>query len=381
MAENPSIITSDLDVAQQLLVGSNKSDYRKADPELQGVMSYWGISVLVAEGDVWKKHRRIVGPAFNNDLSSNVWLSKSWEDKKSFEVTSVQRLMSKFAFFLIGRCGFGFPFSWADSPNDVTGKITSPQAMRIFIDDIHLLHLPKWTLRLPFKKFKHMKECLAELKQFMELNIKEKEDKIKTNDGHGSSKDIFTMLVQANHLEKDKKLKLDDVEFSSFISDVFIMLLAGHETTAYLAQYPDCQQETFEQVIGADRDPIFEDHPKLNKVQACFYEGIRLFSRDIILHVPNAHGREGTTTIAAQKGTQMVVDMVGLHLNPKHYEDPEEFKPSKWYNISNKSESVVGFGLGNPDSKPVALRAFKSANAVISEEVELERATSDWQNL
>ncbi len=30
--------------------------------------SQWGMSLVTADGDVWRKHRRIMGPAFNNKL-------------------------------------------------------------------------------------------------------------------------------------------------------------------------------------------------------------------------------------------------------------------------------------------------------------------------
>ncbi|KAF9007895.1 cytochrome P450 [Cyathus striatus] len=76
--------------------------------------------------------------------------------------------------------------------------------------------------------------------------------------------------------------------FSELISDIFSMLLAGHESTAtapsatiaYLATYPDLQQEICEQihfVLGSDSDPTFNDYAELNKVQTCFYERLRLF--------------------------------------------------------------------------------------------------------
>ena len=31
--------------------------------------SQWGMNIVSAEGDVWRKHRRIMGPAFNNKVS------------------------------------------------------------------------------------------------------------------------------------------------------------------------------------------------------------------------------------------------------------------------------------------------------------------------
>jgi cytochrome P450 len=32
------------------------------------LFSLWGMNLVAAEGEMWRKHRRIMGPAFNNNL-------------------------------------------------------------------------------------------------------------------------------------------------------------------------------------------------------------------------------------------------------------------------------------------------------------------------
>jgi len=92
------------------------------------------------------------------------------------------------------------------------------------------------------------------------------------------------LRVRANEQEKGK-LRLDDQEV---IGNVFILLFAGHETTAHmfsatlalLSLHPDIQNEIVEQivsVVGYDRDPRYDDYSNLDKVLSAFYEALRMF--------------------------------------------------------------------------------------------------------
>jgi len=174
--------------------------------------------------------------------------------------------------------------------------------------------------------------------------------------------DAFTMLVKANE-DEGGKLKLDDEEL---IGNIFIMLFAGHETTAHslaailglLSLNNGIQEEIYQHiisVIGYDKAPVYDDYAKLDKVLAAFYEAIRMFppghllireaAEDTVLEIPKPHGQSGTTTIPVPKGVQVIVDMVGLQYNPRYFDEPERYKPSRWYGISN-DESFSAFNIG-----------------------------------
>jgi len=171
------------------------------------------------------------------------------------------------------------------------------------------------------------------------------------------------MLVKANE-DEGGKFKLDDQEL---IGNVFIMLFAGHETTAhtlaatlgFLGLYDSLQDEVYEQIIsvvGKERDAEYDDYIKLDKVVAAFYEASRMFpagyilireaSEDTILHVPNPLGEEGSRAIPVQKGFQVVVDMIGVHRNPRYFDKPEEYRPSRWHGLATDSEAFTGFSVG-----------------------------------
>jgi hypothetical protein len=98
--------------------------------------------------------------------------------------------------------------------------------------------------------------------------------------------DLFNGLVDAAQDELDNGAALTDDEL---IGNMFIFLLAGHETTAHtlcftfalLALYPDEQERLYQHVKGVmsslDGVPAYEDMSRFTQSLAVFYETLRLF--------------------------------------------------------------------------------------------------------
>ncbi|KAF9544260.1 cytochrome P450 [Agrocybe pediades] len=373
-----ALYTSNLDVARQVAGGSVTTNFVKPEQFSRSLL-FFGMNLVAADGETWRTHRRLMAPSFNNDLYDLVWTetlktyhemirSDGWDKESIIDQPVVQKITFKLALLIIGKCGFGFPFDWATPPISEDGTMSMQEALRIISDtNTYALFLPKWTHGLPFKKLKDMRTAHAQFRNFMHAQIATKKDRIhlqsaETVDDSADS-DFFTTLVRANE-GQGSKLKLSDDEL---IGNVFIMLFAGHETTAhtlavalgYLAIYEEVQEEIYEQIVsvcGTENDPEISHYPKLDKVLAAFYEASRLFPsgfimireahRDTTLQLPNPVGQEGHTTIPIPKGTQVIVDMIGVQYNPRYYEKPEEYRPSRWYGVGNESETFTAFSIG-----------------------------------
>ncbi|KAF7316444.1 hypothetical protein MIND_00163400 [Mycena indigotica] len=65
---------------------------------------------------------------------------------------------------------------------------------------------------------------------------------------------------------------------------------------------------------------------------------MREAAEDTILQVPNPIGQGGFTSLN--------VDMIGMQYNPRHFEDPAEFRPSRWYGLPTDSEAFTAFSVG-----------------------------------
>ncbi|KAG5641736.1 hypothetical protein DXG03_004308 [Asterophora parasitica] len=371
----PGIYTSNLDVARQVAAGGHKTSFIKPESASQALL-LWGMNLVAADGEMWRKHRRIMGPAFNNKLYQMVWsetldtyremvYAEGWDKTDAVEVPVIQTLTFKLALLIIGRCGFGFSFNWEAPPTAPDGSMSIQEALRI-VADSHMLAIaaPKWLLALPFRRFKEVREAHDQLMGFMQGQVADRKAEMSSLDDSTTTKnDAFTMLVKANE-DENSKLKLDDQEL---IGNVFIMLFAGHETTAhtlaatlgFLGLYGDIQEEVLEQIIsvvGLERDPAFEDYSNLDKVLAAFYEALRMFpaghvlireaTEDTVLQLPKPVGQEGTIPFPVPKGTQVMVDMVGVQYNERYFDEPEEYRPSRWYGVANESEVFSAFSVG-----------------------------------
>ncbi|KAF7344595.1 hypothetical protein MSAN_01941600 [Mycena sanguinolenta] len=175
------------------------------------------------------------------------------------------------------------------------------------------------------------------LRVFMQDQVTERKGMVAAGD---KRTDAFTTMVKSNQ-DESSKYQLDDNPSFFKIGNVFIMLFAGHETTAnslaltlgYMSIHEEIQNEVVEQ------NTEYDDYLKLDKVLAIFYEATRMIpavhvliraaAEDTVLTVQNPIGEDGTKTVPISKDTSVTIDMVGVQHNPRYFEDPEEYKPSR----------------------------------------------------
>ncbi|KAF7318973.1 hypothetical protein HMN09_00233300 [Mycena chlorophos] len=372
--------TNNVDIARQVVVGSHRSKFFKPEMSSQALL-LWGMNLVGADGATWRKHRRVVGPAFNVDLYKLVWKQSrdtfnefmnvdGWDrDGRRFvEVGRIQDITFKFAFLIIINCGFGVPSTWyaqsAAPPSSKSGGMSVQEALSLTAEHhLLMLTLPKWMYHLPIPKLRRLRTAREKMMSFMREQIAER--KAEVTSGNELRPDAFTMLVKANQDEEEKN-SLDEDEL---IGNVFLFMFAGHETTAhtlaaalgFLAIHPEIQDEVVAQiveVVDPERDPVFEDYGKLDKVLATFYEAARMFpaghvmireaTEDTVLQIPNPVGSffAFLSTAHVLNWQQIVVDMVGLQHNPRYFDKPEEYRPSRWYGLPADSEQFTAFSIG-----------------------------------
>ncbi|KAJ8693930.1 hypothetical protein PTI98_008872 [Pleurotus ostreatus] len=194
-------------------------------------------------------------------------------------------------------------------------------------------------------------------------------------DNKGGPKDgkmdaaLLRNLVEANLAEGSDYRGLTDDEL---LSNTFTFLLAGHETSAhtlcfaavFLALYPEIQDKIYEEAIKlwpdgvpeiADLSAYKDSMPKLEYTIATFHETLRHFPPVSRLGKPvhadtTLKARRFTTNIQHSKsadlqevsnveefvvpipkGSIVIVDIYGLHLNPVHWgPDVTEFRPDRF---------------------------------------------------
>ncbi|KAH9973810.1 cytochrome P450 [Lactifluus volemus] len=383
----PLIFTSSLEVSRQMLTGGNHLMWVKPEWSITGLRE-WGSSLIISNKDDWRRHRRIMGPAFNASTYSIVWAETSrvykdmtsvegWAKKDLVTLRPVQAYTTRLAFLVISTCGFGLPFRWEEPTENDDGGMSIQKAMRIWVNaTVVRLLTPSWAYILPIKRLHDAAMASRVLRDHLTELISERRAELNGDDTDRgmARKDIFSLLVLAS--EEESKFHLSDDELVSDnmkgstrykMGNVFGMMFAGHETTAstlastigFLGLHSDIQEDLYEQivdVVGHDREPTFEDFPRLEKVAHAFYEAIRLYPaayilireaiEDTILNIPNADNQPGTRQVPIPKGLSVIVDVAGIQYNPRYFPDPYKYDPSRWRGVIPESEEITAFSVG-----------------------------------
>ncbi|KZT40270.1 cytochrome P450 [Sistotremastrum suecicum HHB10207 ss-3] len=359
-------------------VKSVNADFQKLD-EGRGPMSLMGPNVVASEGEDWKRQRRITTPAFNQNSYGSVWEEttrtynemvkhEGWGTEKEAFVPDVTVYTRKFALLIIASVGFGLPLDWSEPRYDSRGVMSREEVItQVSMNILPRFILPWWIyLALPIKSLRAIDTAFKRIEVLLRTMINTRVDEIRKGISYNEDfddhiKDVFGRLVAAQ-LREGEKLTLSDREI---IGNSFIMLFAGHETTAFtlaatlalLAVNEEEQEKAYQHIkktLPDDRSPTFDDYDSLSIVLACFYEALRMYpaaymslrqaNEDTSLTIPSMKRPGEIERITVKKGTTVINDFVGMAYNERVYPEAEKFMPSRWYGTN--VERIIGFGYG-----------------------------------
>lgn len=226
------VIISDPDLVKEILITRAK-EFPKPQ-ERYSIFEDYGPNILSSVGEEWRKQRKLCDPAFSQknleyltEVSYDATMEQisKWKDG---DFIDVEGDISLITFDIISKAGFGYNEKDIDvkklpkniAPFKETIKVSVQPSTLItkFLVPPTLLKIMEY---LPFDNIaKKLKTTRDDLEVYLKLIIQNrKESKEKEN------YDLLTLLLQSN----DEKEVLTNQEV---ISNTFIFLLAGHETTA-----------------------------------------------------------------------------------------------------------------------------------------------------
>ena len=328
------------DFVRDVLIG-RRNHFVGVLPRAQSVL---GLGLLTSEGDLHKRHRRMIQPAFRHDriagyceaIVSCVW---EWRDRFSpGTATDIDREMTHMAVATVGRALFG-----GDVHAEVENIATAlSQVYDIF--GLHLLPGVKWISRLPLpavRRFHQGRKYLDEM--------------------------IYGLIGQRRANPRDtgdvlSTLLLGRDEEGAGMSDELVrdhamtLFLTGYETVAnaiswcwyLLSENPAVEarfHEEIETVLGSRR-PAFEDIPKLRYTEHAFAEAMRLYPSVWMV------GRRALTNFEvgpyglAPKSVVML-NFLGMHRDSRWFPEPERFLPERWdADPGYSNPAYMPFGAG-----------------------------------
>ncbi|RFU25289.1 hypothetical protein B7463_g11045, partial [Scytalidium lignicola] len=231
-------------------------------------LDLFGRNVVTTEGAEWKLHRKISCPSFNEKNNALVFaesvrqaqgMLRKWmgpDYKGNVTVEEVPLDTMRVTLHIISRVGFGVQLLWPGEQAD--GNQTSKDAsysshipppghtmsfeesLKILLEKLILvLIIPRILLKyLPFDATKKAYESFTNWDKYMKELFEQKVQKASTADKTEGGMDIMGALARSSYgdsshgsLKKGpaNRQRLSD---SDILGNAFVILLAGHETTA-----------------------------------------------------------------------------------------------------------------------------------------------------
>jgi cytochrome P450 len=292
---------------------------------LQRAKDLLGEGLLTSEGDLWRRQRRLVQPAFHRDrirayadqmVMTALEHQRHWHDGLQLDLCAD---MSALTLRIVGRTLFGVDLSEDSAAFGPALTHVLEGFQRRMVPGADLL------LRLPTRSNHRLREAGRQLDDVVQRLIDE-------HRGMGDTGDVLSMLLAA---EFDGTVMSDQ----QVRDETMTLVLAGHETTAMaltwawylLATHPAQARAMRHEIAGvlADRPPSFDDLPNLSFTTAVFAETMRLYPPAWIV------GRRLTSAITLDgwilpAGSLAVASQWVQHRDPQWWDSPLAFRPERW---------------------------------------------------
>lgn len=288
--------------------------------------SFLGNGLLTSEGELWRRQRRLVQPAFHHDrIASYVEAMAAYADRmvrtwRNGETRDLHTDPRRLTLQIVTKVLFGAEIERETSDVGRALGVVTERALRFISAPIPL------PLGIPTPANVRYHRAVRRLDQIV-YGI------IRARRAGGGGDDLLSMLLRA---QDEDGSRMTDRQLRD---EVITLFLAGHETTALalawtfylLSEDPDADAALAAEageVLG-DRAPAMADLPRLRYTQQAVGEAMRLF--------PPVWGikREARQDLTVggyrlRRGTQILISQYAVHRDPRWYADPERFRPERW---------------------------------------------------
>jgi cytochrome P450 len=268
------------------------------NPDLYKLFEVFGKNVNSVNGDDWQRHRKITSYGFKESNNKLVWehslqqargMSRAWLARGESTMTDVSNDSGIVAMHVLTAAGFGksYEFDAGVQEPDPGHTMSYGSALSTILQNLMATILSEGLKAPSFllpKAMQKLKVATKEFKLYMEEKVEEERKLI--DHGEDDRQNLGTALVRANEKEKAEGahdgngIRRGVLTDSELYGNLFIFMLAGHETTAntlsyataLLAIHPVVQNWAQEEIDAVLSDSSEEDYntvfPKLVRCMA-----------------------------------------------------------------------------------------------------------------
>jgi cytochrome P450 len=307
---------------------TNHANYGKSHFLRRMLGPLLGDGLLISEGELWRRQRRIMAPAFHNRriaefaatfaACTELTLARWRTLTEPFDVASE---MMGLTLNIIARTMFSA---------DVSAEVEAVRRlMDIAVNQrpgvLDLLGFPEW---LPRRQPAAYRRAIAEFEAVVSRILA-----ARRADGIDRG-DLLSMLLAARDPEtgsgmSDKQLR----------DEILTVFAAGHETTAtalswiwyLLAQHPEAEAQLhheLDSVLGG-RTPTYSDLARLTWTRMVIEEAMRLYP-PVHTIARTALGEDRIGGVRVPAGAILTINIYVTHRNPSLWPQPERFEPARF---------------------------------------------------
>jgi cytochrome P450 len=329
----------------QYTLQKNQKNYTKSTIQTVDLAKYVGKGLLTAEGDHWKKQRRLIQPAFHKKQLATLLgtvLEAIQTELLKIKTGSAQDIFPVFndlAFQTVVKA----LFSSVVNPSEIKRlqQITE-ETQQMLVKELRQPYL-KWWFHAS-GKLKSVLRLTAEAREILRNLIHDRKLS-KKKEG-----DLLDMLLDARYEDGSA------MEEDQLIDEILILFTAGHETTSnaltftceLLARHPEVQENILSEVKKASS----KNEDLMEYMKACPYtkqvveESMRLYPPAYFIDRINIE-EDVFNGVKIPKGTNLLFSLHEIQIHPEFWEEPEAFKPERFSEGSKKySSHYYPFGAG-----------------------------------
>ncbi|MEZ4382639.1 MAG: cytochrome P450 [Nannocystaceae bacterium] len=306
--------------------------YVKRSRGFMKIREFLGEGLLTAEGEHWRRQRRIAQPAFHRQRIAGFAATMTratramlqrWDNLSARgEVVDVDREMSRLTLRIAGETLLSAD---VEGDADVVGRSVSALNTWASRSMLHLLHPPMW---VPVKT---NREARAGARALDELVFGMIAARRASGDDPG---DLLSMLMGA--VDEETGESMSDQQLRDEVMTIF---LAGHETTAnalswalyLLSLHPPVMRAVADELVRVlgGRTPTADDMPGLKITERVVQESMRLYPP--AWTIGRSFVADDVVDGWRLRGPGLLLMSPYLsHRNPAYWPNPEGFDPDRF---------------------------------------------------
>ena len=327
-------------------------DFPKSDRIGAGLRPLLGNSVFLTNGEVWKRQRRIIDPAFEGGRLRDTYPAM-WDAAQACVArlgaragarVEIEEVTSHAAADVIFRTLFSIPIE-----NEIASRVF--HEFRAYQRSQPILNLaafipgPRWMPRFFSRRTRASARAIRGLitgltaARMAEIAAGTAPDDLATK-----------IMTTADPVTGDR------FDTGEMVDQVAIFFLAGHETSAsalawalyLMALYPDWQERLAAEAAVLETGD-FSEVSRLKLSRDVFREVLRLYP-PVPMMVREAQCPDQMRDRSVPKGAQIVLSPWHLHRHERLWERPDDFDPTRWQTENGKTcarEAYIPFSAGS----------------------------------